>query len=223
MVGLLMVCALLVQGDARKLNEHVEQRLLAVRMSVSFKDVPLTQWAAFVESMVGEALPFYIDPAEVKEPDKVTISASENDKAAGDVLKSSLATRGLAHRIWNGVIVVTTEKGAKEFDKPDWCGLDLKALADRKALVAELNTAHTFEWSPFDPRKAVEVLAKESGVAIDAGALASMKPSEENEYLLFPRKTTLFGALACLSRSTGITFEATKDGKLVARPPKEKK
>lgn len=211
-----------VQDPAKQLDKEVET-LLDTKVGVDMRDALLEHFIAFIEPLFDLKVPFYIDPVEVKKPDEILINAT----AAGalrDILKESLKTKDLVYRVWNGAIVVTTEKGMKDFEKPEWSGLSLKEIEGRKDkdLGGKLGAVHEFDWSPFDPKKALEVLSKASGLAIDTAGIDSMKPAEENKHLLYPRKTTLYGALVCLSRTTGITFEATKDGRLVARLPKPK-
>jgi len=59
-------------------------------------------------------------------------------------------------------------------------------------------------------------------VPIESGALKGLEIKIEKRGMLSPKKTTLRGALSFLARTTGITYEITKAGGLIAKPPPRK-
>lgn len=219
MLPILFASCVLAQDKGNDPDKALKERL-AQTVSMSFDHVPLQELVRFVEEFSGEELPFFLDPVEVK-ADSIFVSVAAS-ASLDEILKQELGKQGLIHLVWNGIVVVTTAKGAKNFENVDWCGLAAKKLEGRMELSRKLGEVCEFDWSPYDPKKALEVLSKAGKVSIDASALSGDLAQEEKKDLLYPKKTTLRGALVCLSRATGITFEIAGDG-LVAKPPKTKR
>jgi hypothetical protein len=181
---------------------------------------PLTGYLSIIESNYCEGLQFFIDPIAAPEPDKLrfTVRATPG-VTVGEALTRDLKTKGLRLAIWEGIVLITTEKGKEDFEKPDWSGLSAKALEDRRNLLEKLNVSWDFRVSPYDPKKALELLSKTSEVPIDASRIPEESSSKRRGQLLHPAKVSLRVALLCLSRATGITYEVTEKG-LAAIPPK---
>jgi len=164
----------------------------------------------------------YVDPIAVPKVDEVTTSFW-GEAPLGEVLEKSLKPKGLFHHIWQGIVVITDEKGQKAFQDTDWTGLTQKPLSEHAALKKKLETPFVFEWNAFEPQEALKEFAKQSGVAISADALKGLEIKIEKRGMLSPSRTTLWGALVCLARTTGITYEISKDGGVVAKRPPPKK
>lgn len=208
MVAVLLALAL-AQEKEEDLNRHAAA-LMSSQVQIALSEVSLTTVIAFVEGFLEEKLPFYIDPLAVKNVEELLVSYSGGDKL-DLVLRSMLAPHDLVHFVWRGAVVVTTEKGKREFEKADWGGLD-------KIRNPKLDSVYEFDWSPFDPAKALEVLSKSSGLSI---RLEGTAKEEGRKDLLFPRKVTLRTALLCLSRATRLAFASDGKGGLIARPPQK--
>ena len=198
------------------------EKMLSARLDTSMENVGLEDYVSMLERILERKIAFFIDTAEVSDPSLVVITSDGKDTML-EVLKKNLKAVNLIPIAWDGVIVVTTAKGAPPFKDTEWCGLTAKALAPHVALREKLDTVYDFDWSPFDPRKGLEILSKKSGVAVDAGRLTGDETRNPDKHLLYPRKVALRTALVCLARVTGITYEVDRDGKLAALPPKKQK
>jgi hypothetical protein len=202
--------------------EKALDKTLSMRLDTSMENVALEDYVSLLETFLGKRIAFFIDTAEVPDPSLIVITSDGKDTML-DVLKKNLKAVNLVPIAWDGVIVVTTEKGAAPFKDTEWCGLTAKALAPHAALRQKLETVYDFDWSPFDPRKGLEVLSKKSGVAVGVDRLTSDEAKNPDKHLLYPRKVALRTALVCLARVTGITYEVGKDGTLTALPAKKQK
>jgi len=168
-----------------------------------------------------EDIEIYVDPVAVPKLDDLKISFA-GEAPLDEVLKKSLKEKDLLHHVWQGIVVITNEKGRKALQETDWAGLSQKVLREHAELSKKLDTPYTFQWSPFEPQEALKQFAEASGVAINADALAGFDLKKEKRGLLSARRTTLRGALVCLARTTGITYEVSKNGALVAKLPPKK-
>jgi len=180
----------------------------------------LSSYVSIVQGFYCEGLQIFMDPVAVPEPARLTFVLKASDGlTVGEALNRDLKSKGLRFVIWEGIVVITTDKGKEDFEKPDWSGLSVKALEGRRGLSEKLNAPCDFRISPFDPKKALELLSKTSEVPIDATRIPEELPSKYRGRLLHPAKASLRVALICFSRATGITFEATEKG-LAAVPSK---
>ena len=197
------------------------QELLARKFDWGAEQMDLTLYLTVIQSHYCEGLQLFIDPVAVPDPSKVffTVKASP-EVSVGEALTRDLKTQGLRLTIWESIVLITTEKGKEDFEKSDWTGLSAKALEGRLDLGEKLNTPHDFKICPFDPRKALELLSKKSGVAIDASRIPEEPPSKQGGRPLHPGKASLRAALTCYSRATRITFQVTEKG-LTAVPPRQ--
>jgi hypothetical protein len=202
--------------------EKALDKTLSMRLDSSMENVPLEEYISFLETFLQQKLACFIDTAEVRDPSQIMITSDGKDTLL-EVLKKNLKTVDLVPIAWDGVVVVTTARGAAQFKDSDWCGLSVKALAPHAGLRKSLDTVFDFDWSPFDPKKGLEILSKKSGVAVDASRLSGDEARNPDKHLLYPRKVALRTALVCLARVTGITYEVGKDGTLTALPPKKQK
>jgi len=219
------VLALSLSASAQEKVGDLEKALdktLSMRLDTSMENVALEDYISLLETFLQQKIAFFIDAAEVQEPESILISSDGKDTMLG-VLQKNLKTVNLVPVAWDGVVVVTSAKGAAQFKDMEWCGLGAKALAPHTALRAKLDTVYDFDWSPFDPRKGLEILSKKSGVAVDTSRLTGDEAKNPNKHLLYPRKVALRTALVCLARVTRITYEIGKDGALTALPPKKQK
>jgi len=202
--------------------EKALDKTLSMRIDSSMENVALEDYISFLETFLQQKLACFIDTAEVRDPSQILITSDGKDTLL-EVLRKNLKTVDLVPITWEGVVVVTTAKGAAQFKDADWCGLSAKALAPHAGLRKILDTVFDFDWSPFDPKKGLEILSKKSGVAVDASRLSGDDAKNPDKHLLYPRKVALRTALVCLARVTGITYEVGKDGTLTALPPKKQK
>jgi hypothetical protein len=160
----------------------------------------------------------YVDPIAIPKIDEVTTSATE-ESPLEEILQKALKGKSLLHQVWQGIVLITDEKGRKAFEDIEWTGLTRKSLGEHAGLAKKLESVFTFKWNAFEPQEALKEFARVSGVEISADGLKGLKIKIEQRGMLSPSHTTLRGALACLARTTGITYEISKDGALVAKPP----
>jgi hypothetical protein len=219
-----VLAAALDAGAQEKVGdlEKALDKTLSMRLDTSMENVALEDYISLLETFLQKKIAFFIDAAEVQDPSAIVITSDGKDTMF-EVLKKNLKSVDLVPVPWDGVIVVTTAKGAAQFKDADWCGLGAKALAPHAGLRGKLDAVTDFDWSPFDPRKGLEVLSTKSGVAIDASRLSGDEARNPDKHLLYPRRVALRTALVCLARVTGITYEVGKDGTLKALPPKKQK
>jgi hypothetical protein len=220
-----LVLAMALRAAAQEKVGDLEKALdktLSMRLDSSMENVPLEEYISFLETFLQKKLACFIDAAEVRDPSQIMITSDGKD-ALLEVLKKNLKTVDLVPLPWDGVVVVTTAKGAAQFKDTEWCGLSAKALAPHAELRQKLDTVFDFDWSPFDPRKGLEILSKKSGVAVAADRLSGDDAKNPDKHLLYPHRVALRTALVCLARVTGITYEVGKDGTLKALPPKKQK
>src|SRR5689334_16818011 len=183
--------------------EKALDKTLSMRIDTSMENVGLEDYVSMLETFLQKKIAFFIDAAEVQDPSNIVITSDGKDTML-EVLKKNLKSVDLVPVPWDGVVVVTTPKNAGLFKDADWCGLGAKALAPHAALRRQLDTVFDFDWSPFDPRKGLEVLSKKSGVAVDTSRLSGDEARNPDKHLLYPRRVALRTALACLARVTGI-------------------
>jgi len=198
--------------------------LLDRKFDWSADEWPLTGYISVIQSSCCEGLQFFIDPIAAPEPDNLrfTVKATPG-VTVGEALTRDLKTKGLRLAIWEGIVLITTDKGKDDFEKPDWSGLSAKALEGRRELSEKLKVFCDFRICPFDPKKALELLSKTSEVPIDASRISEEPPSKHRGQPLHPGKAGLRAALICFSRATGITFEVTEKGlAAVPRKPSER-
>jgi hypothetical protein len=202
--------------------EKALDKTLSMRLDSSMENVPLEDYVGMLESFLQKKIAFFIDAAEVRDPGTIVITSDGKDTML-EVLKKNLKVVDLVPVACDGVLVVTTAKGVAQFKDTEWSGLTAQALAPHAALRQKLDTVYDFDWSPFDPRKGLEVLSKKAGVAVDLDRLSGEQARNPDKQLLYPRKVALRTALLCLARVTGISYEIRKDGTLTANPPKKQK
>jgi hypothetical protein len=220
---LLMAAALAALQDpapetGEDLDKHARKSLQAEVAVV--KDLTLPMF--FYMHAVGGDLDVecYVDPVAVPKIEAVKTSV-EFVGSLEEALEKNLKGPGLLHFVWQGILVITDEKGRKAFLEADWTGLSQKQVKERPDLAKKLNRAFTFKWDAYQPREALKEFAAVSGVAIKTDSLGDVKVERERRGMIAPKRTTLWGALVCLARTTGITYEFAKDGSIVARPPKK--
>lgn len=175
----------------------------------------------FTHAIDGLKIELYVDPVAVPKVDDVETSF-DGEAPLDEVLERTLKGKGLVHFVWHGTVVITDDKGRKAFQEADWTGLTQKQLKEHPELAKKMNTACTFKWDAYEPREALKEFAKVSGVAIKTDALAKLEVKRERRGMISPDRATLWGALVCLARTTGITYEIAKDGSLIATPPPKK-
>jgi len=192
--------------------ETALDKLLSSRLDSSMENVALEDYASFLENFLQKKIAFFIDAAEVPNPGVIVITSDGKDTML-EVLKKNLKVVNLVPVAWDGVIVVTTPKGAAQFKDTEWCGLTAKALAPHAALRQNMETVYDFDWSPFDPRKGLEVLSTKSGVAVNVDRLTGDEIKNPDKHLLYPRKVALRTALVCIARVTGVTMKSARTGR----------
>ena len=163
----------------------------------------------------------YVDPVAVPKVDEVKTSF-DGEAPLDEVLEKTLKAAKLVHFVWHGIVVITDEKGRKAFQETDWTGLSEKGLKEHPELLKKMNTAFTFKWDAYSPREALKEFSKVTGVAINSDGLARYLAWREERGMIAPARTTLWGALVCLARTLGITYEISKAGGLIAKPPPKK-
>ena len=163
----------------------------------------------------------YADPVAIPKMDDIK-TAFDGEVSLDEVLDKTLKAKGLLHLVWQGMVVMTDEKGRKAIQEADWTGLTQKGLKEHSELAKKMNSAFIFKYDAYEPREALKEFSKVSGVAIKTDALAKLEVKREKRGMISPDRTTFWGALVCLARTTGITYEFSKDGGLVAKPPPKK-
>jgi hypothetical protein len=186
---------------------------------VVLKNMTLPMFFYMLASNGDAAFECYADPVAIPKLDEVKTSV-EGEAPLEEIIEKSLKAKGLVHFVWQGIVVLTDEKGRKAFQETDWTGLTRKATGGD--FLKKLDTVSTFEWDAFKPQEALKEFAKQSGVPINPDALKGLEIKIEKRGMLSPDRTTLRGALVCLARTTGITYEIDKDGALIAKPPAKK-
>jgi hypothetical protein len=211
---------LLLQDEKARTADDLDERMrgvLKLEISVIGK-MALPMVLFMFESNHDANLECYADPAVVPDPAKVTVNLS-GPASLENALKAGLKESKLVHFVWQGVLVITDEKSRQAFKEAAWIGFTAKDLKAHETLSRKLMTPADFEWSPDKPDETLAEFAKKSGVTIDAAALKGVELKKEGRGMLCPGSTTLWGALAFFSRTTGVRFEITKEGGLAAKPP----
>src|SRR6266850_2303062 len=144
----------------KRARESLQKKVVVV------KDMTLPLFFFMLASNHEKDFECYVDPVAIPKVDEVRTSFT-GEAPLDEVLEKSLGVRGLLHYVWQGIIVITDEKGRKAFRDADWTGLTQKALREHAKLSKKLEAAYTFEWNAFEPFEALKSFAKTSGVAIN--------------------------------------------------------
>src|SRR5688572_6493525 len=210
----------LLQEEKPQTAEDLDKRMRGVlKLEVSLIGKMALPMVLFMFETDHDAnLECYADPAAVPDPAKVTVNFT-GTAALEDALKAGLKESKLVHFVWQGVLVITDEKGREAFTEAAWLGFTSKDLKTHETLSKKLMTPGDFAWSPDKPDETLAEFAKKSGVTIDTAALKGVELKKEGRGMLSPGSTTLWGALAFFSRTTGVRFQITKEGGLAAKPP----
>jgi len=100
----------------------------------------------------------YADPVAITKLDDIK-TAFEGEVSLNEVLQKTLKAKGLLHLVWQGIVVLTDEKGRKAFEQTDWTGLTEKALQDHPDLAKKLDTPLTVEWDVYKPQDSLKALS----------------------------------------------------------------
>jgi hypothetical protein len=220
-MALWLLLALAPAQESSKDSTRQIEQLLARKFDWGAEQTDLTLYLHTIVGFYCDALEFYIDPVAVPDPAGTYFTLEASPRISiGEALTRDLKPKGLRLVIWEGIVVITNEKGKAAFEKPDWSGLSEKVLEGRRDLSQKLGATCDFKICPFDPRKALEQLSRISDVSIDAEQIGEEAASGKRGRLLYPAKAKLRAALICLSRATGITFQVTDKG-LLAVPPQK--
>ena len=203
---------------AADLDKHAREQLQK-EVSV-LQDLTLPMFFFMLDTNEEADLEYYVDPVAIPKLDDVKTTFT-GEGTLDEILEKTLKEKSLLHHVWQGIVFITDEKGRKALQDLDWTGLTKKSLEKHAELSKKLETAFAFKWDAYEPREALKEIAKQSGIAIQADALANMKVKREKRGLLSPRRTTPLGALWCLARTTGVTYEVSQSGGLVAKPPRK--
>ncbi len=207
------------EETAADLDKHVEESLQTKVAVAGGLTLPMMFYMLAVNGDVD--LHCYVDPIALPKIDDLKTKFL-GEVPLTEVLAAILKPKSLVHMAWQGILVITDEKGRKALVEGEGSGLTPKALAGHSELSKKLDKVYTFAWNAVEPQEALKEFAKQSGVSIESAALKGLELKIEQRGMLSPKKTTLRGALGCLARTTGITYEITKDGGLVAKKPAKK-
>lgn len=106
------------ESEESDLDRKVRERLETETLSMDFSEAPLREVVDFLRSTTG--INFIIDPdvyKEFQEEEALKVDLTVNKLRLGGILNLILSMKGLAYRLNNGVVIISTKKRITEKTK----------------------------------------------------------------------------------------------------------
>jgi len=138
------------QETAADLDKHVEESLQTKVAVAGGLTLPLMFYMLDVNGDVD--IDCYVDPIALPKIDEVKTKFA-GEIPLKEVLAAALKPKSLVHLAWQGVLVITDEKGRKALVEGEGSGLTSKALSGHAELSKKLDAVFTFDWNAVEPRR----------------------------------------------------------------------